>query len=105
MDKLPPALRILVMMFAGWVNQEQRAMINYLREENRILREQMSGRRLRLTDDQRRRLASCSATSRASVLRTPSCAGTAGLWLVSTMVLENAGRADRRRERTSPHWS
>ena len=32
-------------------------MIEYLREENRVLREQLGGRRLRFSDDQRRRLA------------------------------------------------
>jgi hypothetical protein len=31
--------------------------IDYLREENRVLREQLGHRRLRLTNDQRRRLA------------------------------------------------
>ncbi len=44
-------------MLAGWVNREQQAVIDYLREENTVLREQMGGRRLRFTDDQRRRLA------------------------------------------------
>ncbi len=43
---------------AGWMNQRQLHMIDYLREENRVLREQLGGRRLRLSDDQRRRLAS-----------------------------------------------
>jgi len=32
-------------------------MIEYLREENRVLRELLAGRRLQLNDDQRRRLA------------------------------------------------
>ncbi len=32
-------------------------MIDYLKEENRVLREQLGGGRLRFTDDQRRRLA------------------------------------------------
>jgi hypothetical protein len=32
-------------------------VIDYLQEENRVLREQCGARRLRLTDDQRRRLA------------------------------------------------
>jgi hypothetical protein len=32
-------------------------VIDYLREENRVLREQLGRRRLRLNDDQRRRLA------------------------------------------------
>jgi hypothetical protein len=39
------------------MNQRQLEIIDYLREENRVLREQLDGRRLRLTDDQRRRLA------------------------------------------------
>jgi len=42
---------------AGWMSQHQLHMIDYLREENRVLREQLSGRRVRLNDDQRRRLA------------------------------------------------
>jgi putative transposase len=42
---------------SGWMNQRQLQVIDYLREENRVLREQLAGRRLRLDDDQRRRLA------------------------------------------------
>jgi hypothetical protein len=37
-------------------SQQQQAM-DYLREENRVLREQLGSRRLRFTDDHRRRLA------------------------------------------------
>jgi len=47
----------LLIAVAGWMNQRQLQMIDYLREENRVLREQLGGRRLRLSDDQRRRLA------------------------------------------------
>ena len=39
------------------MNQRQLQVIDYLREENRVLREQLGGRRVRLNDDQRRRLA------------------------------------------------
>jgi hypothetical protein len=39
------------------MNQRQRDLIDYLREENCVLREQLGERRLRFTDDQRRRLA------------------------------------------------
>ena len=39
------------------MNQKQQYAIDYLREENRVLREQLGTRRLRFTDDQRRRLA------------------------------------------------
>jgi putative transposase len=46
-----------VVAFAGWMNQHQQQVIEYLVEENRVLREQLGGRRLRFNDDQRRRLA------------------------------------------------
>jgi hypothetical protein len=47
----------LVSLLAGWPNQEQRRIHDYLREENRVLKEQLGGR-LRFSDEQRRRLAS-----------------------------------------------
>ena len=47
----------VVIAIAGWMNQRQREVIDYLREENCVLREQFGKRRLRFTDDQRRRLA------------------------------------------------
>src|SRR5439155_18057272 len=37
--------------------QRQQQLIEYLVEENRVLREQIGNRRMRFTDDQRRRLA------------------------------------------------
>src|SRR5262249_6826372 len=49
-------VRFLVAWMAGWVNSRQLEVIDYLCEENRVLREQIVGR-LRFTDDQRRRLA------------------------------------------------
>jgi hypothetical protein len=49
--------RFLLIAAAGWMNQHQLQVIDYLREENRVLRQQLGGRRLRLSDDQRRRLA------------------------------------------------
>src|SRR5215813_899402 len=57
MDSLPPPLAFLVLVFAGWVNRQQQAVIDYLLEENRVLRAANGSGRLRLTDDQRRRLA------------------------------------------------
>jgi hypothetical protein len=52
-------LQLLLATFAGWVNRQQSQVIDYLIEENRVLKEQLesSGKRLRFTDDQRRRLA------------------------------------------------
>jgi putative transposase len=57
MDSLPPPLAFLVLVLAGWVNRQQQAMIDYLLEENRVLRVAQGSGRVRLTDDQRRRLA------------------------------------------------
>ena len=45
---------MLLRMFAGWVNRRQLEVIEYLQEENRVLTERMSGRRLRITDAERR---------------------------------------------------
>ena len=50
-------LQFLLLFFAGWVNRRQLEVIDYLKEENRVLREQLRGRRLRFTNEQRRRLA------------------------------------------------
>ena len=52
-----PWLQTALVVLAGWVNREQQRTIEYLVEENRVLKEQFKGRKLRLTDDQRRRLA------------------------------------------------
>jgi hypothetical protein len=49
--------RFVLIAVAGWMNQQQQFAIDYLREENRVLKEQLGRRRLRLSDDQRRRLA------------------------------------------------
>jgi putative transposase len=50
-------LQFLLLVFAGWVNRRQLEIVEYLQEENRVLREQLGDRRLRFTDAQRRRLA------------------------------------------------
>jgi hypothetical protein len=49
--------RLLLIALAGAMNQQQREVIDYLQEENRVLQQQLGSKRLRLTDDQRRRLA------------------------------------------------
>jgi hypothetical protein len=49
--------RFLLIAVAGWMNQEQQQIVDYLREENRVLGAQTLTRRLRLDDNERRRLA------------------------------------------------
>jgi hypothetical protein len=49
--------QFLMVSIAGWMNQNQQQVIECLREENRVLREQLGSRRILFNDDQRRRLA------------------------------------------------
>ena len=50
-------LHVLIAMVAGWLQRHQQHVITYLIVENRVLKAQLGGRRLRLTDTERRRLA------------------------------------------------
>ena len=50
-------LQLFVASFLGWVQREQREVIQYLQEENRVLKGQLRNQRMRLTDHERRRLA------------------------------------------------
>jgi len=49
--------QFLSVIVAGIINDQQQLEMDYLKEENRILREQLGSKRIQLTDDQRRRLA------------------------------------------------
>jgi putative transposase len=64
--------RLLVIMVAGWISREQASAIAYLIEEIRVLEEQLeaSGKRVLLTDDQRRRLAAIGKPLGRQVLAT-----------------------------------
>ncbi len=68
-------LQFLMSLFAGWASRSQQDVIEYLEEQNRVLREQLGGKRLLLTDVQRRHLA---AKARAI--------GRKGLFDISTIV-------------------
>jgi helix-turn-helix protein len=50
------AFQLLLMVLTGWLARREREVV-YLIEENRFLRHQLGTRRVRLTDDDRRRLA------------------------------------------------
>ena len=47
-------LPVLIALLAGWLQRHQQQVITYLLEENRVLKAQRGGRRLRLTDTERR---------------------------------------------------
>ena len=45
------------MLVAGWLQRQPTAVIEYLQAENRLLRQQLGGRRIVFTDADRRQLA------------------------------------------------
>ena len=55
-DSMDP-VRFILICLAGWLNKNQQDVIDYLREEVRVLREQHGPKRMRFTDEQRSRLA------------------------------------------------
>jgi hypothetical protein len=56
---LSTQVQLFLAVMAGWMNRRQQQVIEYLLEENRILKEQFdrTGRKLRLSNHQRRNLA------------------------------------------------
>ena len=57
MNPVLSPLYVVLACLSGWINREQRRLIEYLQAENQILRSLVPGKRLRLDDDQRRGLA------------------------------------------------
>jgi putative transposase len=57
MSSLLQPLHLLLMMFSGWVNRHPLDVIDYLQEENGVLKERLCTRRIHFTDAERRRLA------------------------------------------------
>ena len=54
---LTTPLEMLLMAIAGWMNQHQQLRLEFALEQIRVYQELTGGKRLRLNDDQRRRLA------------------------------------------------
>ncbi|MFC1642715.1 hypothetical protein ACFL5O_08530 [Myxococcota bacterium] len=66
-------LQFLIVTVAAFIHRNQQDWIDYLREENRVLHAQLGGRRLRLTDEPRRRLAVRAKLLARAVLKGLSC--------------------------------
>ena len=47
-------LTLLVVAIVGWLQRDQQAAMVYLLEENRVLKARLRGKKLRLTDAERR---------------------------------------------------
>ena len=64
------ALRMWLLIVTSWLDRQEREILAYLVEENRVLRRQLGGRRLDLTDEDRRRLGALAYRLGRAVLRT-----------------------------------
>jgi hypothetical protein len=51
------ALHMVLAVLTGWLDRQERQVIAYLMEENRVLRRQLGQQRIQFTDADRRRLA------------------------------------------------
>jgi hypothetical protein len=51
MTRLLNPFRFVLIALSGVMSDHQSLLIGYLREENRVLREQLGDKRLRFTDD------------------------------------------------------
>src|SRR5262249_6964070 len=88
---------------AGWLHRQQGATTEYLKAENRLLRERLDGRRIVFTDAERRRLAETARAAGArrctslepSLRRTLWFAGT-GNWSLGS------GRSSKGDDRVDP---
>jgi hypothetical protein len=65
-------LHVLIAIVAGWLQRNQQQVIIYLLAENRVLKAQLGGRRLRLTDTERRRLAALAHPLGCQRLKEPA---------------------------------
>ena len=75
----------LVVAIAGWIQRDQQAAIVYLLKENRVLKARLRRRKLRLTDEERRRLA---VKGKAGSRRSKS----SGFWVKRHRVGASTGR-------------
>jgi hypothetical protein len=66
---LTTPVEMMLFAIAGWLNEDQRQKIEFLQEQVRVLQELNGQRRLRFTNDQRRRLAARGKRLGRKVLR------------------------------------
>ena len=57
MGSVPPLLTYLLLILSGWVHRRQLLVVEFLQAENRLLKERLSGKRIRFTEAERALLA------------------------------------------------
>jgi hypothetical protein len=85
-----PRFNLLVVCLAGWLTQQQNDIIDFLLEENRTLHDLLGKQRLRLNNQQRRRLAAKAKPISRKVLERIQSA-----WAVNGAVGPESDRSGR----------
>ncbi len=94
--------QLFLIAIAAWMNREQGDVIEYLKEENRVLRDLLGEKRPRLNDDQRRRLAVKGKTLGRKLLASCCCIVTPDTilrWHRKLIAQKYDGRENRKRGR------
>src|SRR6516225_9276941 len=78
MTKSLDPFRFLLIAVSGGMNQQPWELLDYLREENRVLREPLGQKRRRCNDDQHRRWAAKAQGVGRKLLREVATIGTGG---------------------------
>src|SRR5438309_11334241 len=95
----------MLIMVAGWVQRHQQQVISYFIEENRVLKAQLGGRSLRLTDTERRRRAALAhprGRKRLKEVATLATPGTLLRWYRSLIAQEFEGSTPRAQRARAP---
>jgi hypothetical protein len=91
---LPPPLQFLAAWLAVWLGRVLQQEVDYLTAENRLLREKLGGRKLRLTDAERRRQISTDSDCRLRATGEPRPPTVATSWQLQSQ----SQPADRKRK-------
>jgi len=97
-------LHVLIAIVAGWLQRHQHQVITYLPSENRVLKAHHGGRRLRLTDSERRRLAALAhplGRKRLKAVATLATPNTLMRWY-QRLVAQKFDGSKKRRQRGRP---
>jgi hypothetical protein len=90
---------VLIAMVAGWLQRHQQQSLPSLLEENRLLKAHLGGRRLRLTDTARRRLAALAyplGRQRLTEIATVATPNTLLRWYKQLIAQQYDGSTQRR---------
>jgi hypothetical protein len=70
------SLQFLILIVSGWLTRRQQYAIEYLKEENRVLRKRLGGKHIHFTDKERTPLAVKAKALGRKTLKEIACIAT-----------------------------